>query len=125
MIEYKVKVSDNGTREWFNLNGKRHRVDGPAIEYPSGAKFWYLNGELHRVEVNPETGLTMPAIEDANGSKYWYLNGERHRVDGPALEYVNGDKYWYLNGKQYSEADFKLAVAKLNKPSDPCDGKEV
>ena len=71
MIEYKVKVHDDGTREWFNLNDQLHRVDGPAIEYDCGGKCWYLND------------------------------------------------------KRYSEADFKLAVAKLNKPSDPCDGKEV
>jgi len=94
MIEYKVKVQDNGTREWFNLNGLLHRVDGPAIEH-------------------------------ANGDKWWYLNDQRHRVDGPAIEHANGNKRWYLNGKKYSEAEWKLAVAKLNKQSDPCDGKEV
>ena len=26
-------------------NGKRHREDGPAIEYPSGYKAWYLDGK--------------------------------------------------------------------------------
>ena len=117
MIEYKVKVHSDGTREWFNLNGKRHRVDGPAVEDANGYKSWYLNNQRHRVDG--------PAVESPNGYKLWYLNGERHRVDGPAMELANGNKYWYLNGKQYSEADFKLAVAKLNEPSDPCNGKEV
>ena len=51
---------------WFK--GLRHRIDGPAIEYASGDKYWYINGELHR-----EDG---PAIEDANGDKYWFINGE-------------------------------------------------
>ena len=31
MIEYTVKVYDNGDKEWY-LNGKLHREDGPAIE---------------------------------------------------------------------------------------------
>ena len=56
----------NGSKHWY-LNGKLHREDGPAIEYPNGDKRWYLNGKLHR-----EDG---PAVEYANGNKYWYLNG--------------------------------------------------
>ena len=68
MIEYTVKVYTNGSKFWF-LNGKRHRDDGPAIEYAGGSKYWYLNGKLHR-----EDG---PAVEFANGSKYWYINGKR------------------------------------------------
>jgi hypothetical protein len=43
-----------------------HREDGPAVEYASGSKIWYLNGKRHR-----EDG---PAIEYANGDKAWYLN---------------------------------------------------
>ena len=61
----------------------------------------------------------------SNGTREWHLNGKYHREDGPAVEFTNGTKYWYLNDKQYSEADWKLEVAKLNKQSDPCDGKEV
>ena len=51
------------------MNGKRHREDGPAIEYASGSKFWCLKGKRHR-----EDG---PAIEYADGNKFWYLSGER------------------------------------------------
>ena len=72
MIEYTVKVWDNGYKEWF-LNDKLHRTDGPAIEYPNGDKKWYLNGELHR-----EDG---PACEYANGNKFWYLNGKKVTED--------------------------------------------
>ncbi len=58
MKTYTVDVYDNGSKEWF-LNDKLHREDGPAIEYASGTKYWYLNGEqlteaefnaLHQVE---------------------------------------------------------------------------
>ena len=72
MIEYKVKVDDNGTIFWF-INDKLHREDGPAVEHADGSKSWYLSGECHR-----EDG---PAIERANGDKYWYLNGEYHREE--------------------------------------------
>ena len=67
MNKPKVKVSADGSKHWY-LNGKRHREDGPAIEYASGNKIWYLNGKCHR-----EDG---PAIEWVDGTKYWYLNGE-------------------------------------------------
>jgi len=68
MIEYTVKVNDNGTKFWF-LNDQLHREDGPAIEYNNGTKFWYLNGKQHR-----EDG---PAIEWSNGDKLWYLNDKQ------------------------------------------------
>ena len=62
---YEVRVYDDGTKQWF-LNGKRHREDGPAIEWTGGSKEWYLNGERHRKDG--------PAIEKADGVKTWYLN---------------------------------------------------
>ena len=74
MNKPKVKVSANGTKEWY-LNGKRHREDGPAIEYASGDKYWFLNGKRHR-----EDG---PAIELANGNKRWFLNGKEIIVRPP------------------------------------------
>lgn len=36
-------VNAHGTKRWY-LNGKCHRVNGPAVEYPNGDKSWYLNG---------------------------------------------------------------------------------
>ena len=65
MIEYKVKVEDNGTRWWY-LNGKLHRVDGPAVECADGSSSWWLNGNLHRVDG--------PAVEWHTGSRQWFLN---------------------------------------------------
>ena len=109
MIEYTVKTCSDGSKFWY-LDGKLHREDGPAIEYPNGSKRWCLNGELHR-----EDG---PAVENSNGSKYWYLNGEAHREDGPAFEYLDGSKYWYLNGKELTEED-------LNARRNSCNGKIV
>jgi hypothetical protein len=56
----------NGDKSWY-LNGKFHRLDGPAIEYYNGNKVWYLNNKRHRVGG--------PAVEFSNGHKKWYLNG--------------------------------------------------
>jgi hypothetical protein len=83
MIEYTVEVKDNGDKFWW-FNGKRHREDGPAIEWADGSKFWHLNGKLHR-----EDG---PAIEWADGSKFWFLNDEEvtqeehKRITSPIVE---------------------------------------
>ena len=110
MIEYTVKVYDDGGKYWL-LNGNLHCEHGPAIERASGSKFWYLNGKLHR-----EDG---PAIEWASGSKDWYLNGKLHREDGPAIERASGSKDWYLNGGQLTEAEFNQRMSK------PCSGKVV
>ncbi len=54
--------------EWF-INGKYHRVNGPACEYTDGTKLWYYDGELHR------TGG--PAIQRPDGSNSWYRYGYR------------------------------------------------
>ena len=103
MIEYVVKVHDDGDKAWY-LNGVLHREDGPAIEYTNGTKAWYLNGKLHR-----EDG---PACEYSNGDKYWYLNGKLHRVDGPACECTSGYKSWYLNGYKLTEEEFNKKTKK-------------
>jgi hypothetical protein len=80
-----------------------------------GNKRWYLNGNLHRTDG--------PAVEYADGSKFWYLNGNLHRTDGPAMEYADGSKEWYLNDKDYTEADWRKQLNKLNKAT--CVGKIV
>ena len=103
----------DGSKLWW-LNNNRHREDGPAIECANGTKEWYLNGKRHRKDG--------PAIEYADGYKAWWVNGKCHRVDGPAVEYANGTKEWWLNGIQYSEADWKKEIAKLNIS---CNGKIV
>ena len=104
MIEYTVKVEDNGDRCWY-LNGKLHREDGPAIEFTNGTRYWCLNDKYHR-----EDG---PAIEYANGTRCWYLKGKFHREDGPAIEYANGTREWWLNGLEYTEEEFIKKTAKV------------
>ncbi len=73
MIEYTVKVYDNGTKEWF-LNGKYHREDGPAIENSNGSKLWYLDGSYYSEQeflekTKPTKELTVAEIEQLLGYK--------------------------------------------------------
>ena len=44
ITEPTCEVDTNGTKTW-TLNGNLHREDGPAVEYVSGDKVWYLNGK--------------------------------------------------------------------------------
>ena len=55
-------------KRWFNKQGDLHREDGPALEWATGRKEWYLNGNRHRPDG--------PAVEYLNGGKEWYLNGK-------------------------------------------------
>lgn len=38
-------IDVDGAVRW-RLDGLKHREDGPAVEYPDGTKYWYLNGLL-------------------------------------------------------------------------------
>jgi len=48
MKEYTVKVYNNRTE--YRYNGLLHRVDGPAIEYDTGATEWWLNDKQYTEE---------------------------------------------------------------------------
>ena len=94
----------NGAKRWF-ADGKLHRLDGPAVERDDGAKEWYVNGKLHR--------LDGPAVEWVDGTKEWYVNDNLHRLDGPAVERDDGRKYYWIDGKKYSEKDYWIEVNKI------------
>ena len=59
----------SGNKRYYKNRGMtiRHRLDGPAFEWVSGHKEWYVNGKLHR--------LDGPAVEWANGYKAWWVDG--------------------------------------------------
>jgi hypothetical protein len=90
---YRVESDNGGNIFWFNNKGRRHRVDGPAVEFADGTKYWYVNNKQHRIDG--------PAYIDANGGKVWWVNGKRHRIDGPAVEHPGGGKAWFVNGKYH------------------------
>ena len=69
MSQPEMKVLKDGCREW-RVNGRLHREDGPAREWPDGFREWRVNGVLHR-----EDG---PAVEwPSAGRRAWRLNGKK------------------------------------------------
>jgi hypothetical protein len=76
----------------YYLDGKLHRLDGPAKEYFDGRKEWWQNDLRHRIDG--------PAVEDIDGYKEWWKNGLRHRLDGHAIEYSDGCGLWYYEGEK-------------------------
>ena len=58
----------DGTKHW-KLNGKLHRLDGPAVERKSGTNLWFAYGNFHRVDG--------PALEcEYSAKNAWYLGGK-------------------------------------------------
>ena len=43
-MKSKLTTYKNGDKVWKIYDGDLHREDGPAIEFPSGIKIWYING---------------------------------------------------------------------------------
>ena len=115
--------------EWY-WNGVRQRIgDGPALtERFDGAyllEAWYVQGRLHRVDgpariTRSDDGITIqwyyhdrlhrenaPAVirrEGNNRVREWYRYNLRHREDGPAfISQEEGIYQWYLNGVYYGD----------------------
>ena len=62
-----VDTWSDGTVIYRNAVGQPHRIDGPAVLYPSGTCAWYRNNRLHRTDG--------AAIMFSGGRCDWYLNG--------------------------------------------------
>jgi hypothetical protein len=63
MKNYNRKEVNTNDDVYYYLNDKRHRTNGPAIEYNNGDKCWYLNGYFH----NEKGSSTIYS----NGNKFW------------------------------------------------------
>ena len=98
--------------EYYNDDGELHRLDGPAVIYDYGTKYWFKNGKLHRLG-------NLPAIEYDNGDKEYYVNGNLHREDGYAIDHIDGTKEYSLNGKffidkqEYEKELIKIKLERL------------
>lgn len=75
-------IDKYGTKRWYNDDLQLHREGKPAIEYPSGVKRWYRNGNLYR-----DDG---PAVEYPSGYKEYWLNGKK--LDDNQILLMVGDK---------------------------------
>ena len=56
-MEPKLTIDKYGNKHW-RLKKKLHRIDGPAIEYANGSKFWFLNGKQVKKEDVIKENLT-------------------------------------------------------------------
>jgi hypothetical protein len=65
-----LTLTDGVAIYYTNDNNQWHREDGPAINFPDGSEYWWLNGKRHRKDG--------PAINLKNGYKEYWLNGVRY-----------------------------------------------
>jgi len=91
----KIEVDENGYKRYLNNEGEQHRLDGPAVEFKDGSKFWHINGNCHR---NID-----PSDEYGNGSKYWLFKDKHHRIGGSFASYR---ECWRINDEDYDKQDY-------------------
>lgn len=82
---------------WY-VEGKLHRVDGPAVEGPEGPGFFLAGMEY----TEKEYWEKVTRCEERPGVKRYYVAGILHRVDGPAFE-TNDGGVWYRHGQIHRE----------------------
>jgi len=107
MIEVEISETQDYVLYFIKGTDTLHREDGPAIEWKSGMKEWYINGKRHR-----DDG---PAIESKRGFREWYKHGKRHRVDGPALIWPTMGIEWHIEGVHYTKEDWFEALTEEQK----------
>jgi len=102
MKEYKVIVDDCGTARWYKPGTDiLHRDDGPAIEYTCW-KGWYQNGKRNRLDgpaVERSNGNKEWYIENKEYTeeKFNAEIAKRNKIHAPACEY----KIVEIDGKRY------------------------
>jgi len=66
-LTYEVRTYISGNKAYW-INGKLHRLNGPAIEYVNGYKAYWINGKLHTFEEYKEAVIQIKIEEILNGS---------------------------------------------------------
>ena len=65
------------SRNRGSIQARLHRIDGSALEPPSGSREWYVRGERHRRDA--------PAVVDAEKGREWWIFGQPTvRADPPS-----------------------------------------
>ena len=110
MIKYEVEVYSDGSRYW-NLNGKRHREDGPALELDDGSKYWYLNGKKiteaeHKLKTMTKHKQQTDIVEyiDAYFKGVQRDNGKSRLTD--IIQYTDS----YFKGVQSAQDEMKQKI---------------
>jgi len=65
---YDVTIDNYGNIRYYNKEGQLHRLNGPAIECPTGRIEYWINNKLHR--------LDGPAVIWSDGSVEYWINGK-------------------------------------------------
>lgn len=81
-----ARVWNDGTLEWFQ-HGKRHREDGPAVEFPNGDRLFFLFGrqiseKLHagRMMIQNKSQLTVVSGEKKAETTTTQTNTEKNKI---------------------------------------------
>jgi hypothetical protein len=88
---FTVKTAEPNSTE-YQLLGKLHRCDLPAVICADGYQAWYQRDRLHRCD--------LPAVIHADGTQCWYQRDLCHRCDLPAAIYMDGTQAWYQHGQR-------------------------
>jgi len=97
MLKNYTKVEENhhGTKRYYNDKEQLHRLDGPAVEFKDGTKYWYINGNNHR-NIDPSNQWQYRI-------KYWCFKDKAHRIGGPCSSAFS---WWFIHGKEYSKEGY-------------------
>lgn len=68
------EVQMHSARTEYRLDGKLHRLNGPAVISAQGDEHWYENGVRHRIGG--------PAVTTRNGAEQWWVYG-KHTASVP------------------------------------------
>lgn len=117
-------VCTDGCRVWL-VNGKLHRVYGPAVIHVDGSQSWWRNGRLHRDGDAPaiihtsateellghESAPRNGDVVFADDTREWWRDGCPHRNgDMPAIIRVSGTRIWFRNGLLHRDGDMPAAI---------------
>lgn len=118
----------DGSRKWTDPEGRPHREEGPALEFPDGEKYWFRHGVAHR-----EDG---PAWEGPDGTarkhslrgvitRQEFVDGHgvhaTHALDDDGVLHVHEDGAWVMsvaNASRGTNVDF-LDPASCQFPGPP------
>jgi hypothetical protein len=88
-IKTEMRGSDDIITKVFNDNHKLHCENGPAV-YTSTVKEWFINGKRHRVD-----GPAILIVKDNFIRAEWWVNNVLHRDNKPAVIDSEGNvEYW-------------------------------
>lgn len=103
LSNYDKQFIDTIGKQWLK-DGKRHRLDGPALESKTRQE-WHVNGNLHREDGPAIINHHFYEGEDTPAITFYeyYIDGNLHREDGPAIEDTKGNFQYYKNGLRHRE----------------------